>query len=145
MFLLSKVISPMIWSVQDKHWQLGIFSSTRKTSPSDSEPLLVILENDWSFNQTPLAILVNEFLIRVMQYFLERSMGLVQPILWISMYYIRFMNLFFAHSTLVAVQSRLWFCCQLARSLSIYGITQLKCKYIIYSHAQASNWLGERS
>ena len=26
-----------------------------------------------------------------------------------------------------------------------YGITQLKCKYIIYSHAQASNWLGERS
>ena len=105
-----------IWSIQDKHWQLGIFSSTRKTSPSDSEPLT--LENDWSFNQSPLAILVNEFLIRVMQYFLEHSMGLVQPISWIRMYYIRFMSLFFAHSTLVAVQYRPWFCW--ARSLSIY-------------------------
>ena len=71
MFLLSKATPPMIWSVQDKHWQLGIFSSARKTSPIGKR--LKFQPNSTG----------HEFLIRVMQYFLEHSMGLVQPILCI--------------------------------------------------------------
>jgi hypothetical protein len=42
--------------------------------------------------------------------FSERSMGLVQRILWISMYLIYELYIVFAHPTLVVVLFRLWFC-----------------------------------
>ena len=125
MYPLSKTTSPMARSVWDKqHGPLELTLRLKfaemniwgEKGPSYAETVgfITIDKGTWYYYSNKFAR-AELFIIklRFMQYFLERSMELVQRILWISVYLIYDFFCFFLFAyppALVVVLFRLWFC-----------------------------------